>query len=105
MTQFQVFHNPNPQTRKAYPFLLDIQTPLLDSMDTRLAIPLSGLATLRNRRIRELNPLIVINGKELVILTQQMASIHKKDIGSYVADASFLREEILGAIDFMITGF
>jgi len=105
MTQFQVFRNPNPQTKKAYPFLLDIQTPLLDSMDTRLVIPLSGLAALRDKRIRELNPSIVIKGKELVILTQQMASIHKKDIGAYVSDASFLRQEILGAIDFLITGF
>ena len=105
MTQFQIFHNPNPQTKKTYPFLLDIQTPLLDSMDTKLVVPLSGLATIKDKRIKELNPLLVINGKELVILTQQMASIHKKDIGSFVCDASFLRQEIISAIDFLITGF
>jgi hypothetical protein len=49
--------------------------------------------------------LVVINGKELVVLTQQLASIHKKDIGSFVYDASFLRQEIISAIDFLITGF
>lgn len=105
MTQFQIFLNPNQQTKKAYPFLLDIQSPLLDSMDTRLVIPLSGLVSIKEKRIKELNPSIVIDGKELVILTQQMASIHKKDIGSFVYDASFLRHEILSAIDFLITGF
>jgi toxin CcdB len=105
MTQFQIFHNPNQQTKKSYPFLLDIQSPLLDSMDTKLVVPLSGVVSIKEKRIKELNPLIVIDGKEFVILTQQMASIHKKDIGSFVHDASFLRQEMLDAIDFLITGF
>jgi len=63
------------------------------------------LASIKEKRIKELNPLIVIEGKEFAILTQQMASIHKKDIGSFVYDASFLRQDILSAIDFLITGF
>jgi toxin CcdB len=105
MAQFQIFHNPNVQTKKAYPFLLDIQNPLLVSLETRLVVPLSSLPNIKDKRIKELNPVIDINNKQFVIITQQMASIHKKDIGDFVCDASFLRQEIISAIDFMITGF
>lgn len=105
MAQFQVFHNPNPQTKKAYPYLLDVQSTLLDSLDTRLVIPLSTLAAFREKRIKELNPGLMVNGKEAVVATQQMAAIHKKDIGSFVCDASGLRQELISAIDFLITGF
>ncbi len=105
MSQFQVFSNPNPQTRKAYPYLLDVQSPLLEALETRLVIPLSALPGLRENGIKELNPAMVVNGKEVVAIAQQMAAIHKKDIGPFVCDASGFRQEIMSAIDFLVTGF
>jgi len=105
MAQFEVFHNPNPQTKKAYPYLLDVQSPILDSLETRLIIPLSVLPGLREKKIKELNPSMMINGKEVIVATQQMAAIHKKDIGSFVCEATNFRQQIISAIDFLITGF
>lgn len=104
MAQFQVFHNPNSQTKKAYPYILDVQSPILDSLETRLVIPLSALPGLREKKIKELNPAMMINGKEVMVVTQQMAAINKKDIGSFVCDATSFRQQIISAIDFLITG-
>jgi len=41
MSQFMVYRNSNPNSSKAYPYLLDDQSNLLESLDTRLVIPLS----------------------------------------------------------------
>ena len=40
MTQFDVHINPNPATRKAIPYLLDVQADLLDTLATRVIVPL-----------------------------------------------------------------
>ena len=38
MAQFDVYHNPNPATRKTIPYLLDVQADLLDAMATRVVV-------------------------------------------------------------------
>src|SRR6266850_1795064 len=40
MAQFDVYRNPNPATRNRVPFLLDVQVGLLDSLATRIVVPL-----------------------------------------------------------------
>ena len=35
MAQFDVYRNPNPKTSSEIPYLLDIQTDLLDNLATR----------------------------------------------------------------------
>jgi len=40
MAQFDVYLNPNPDTRKPIPYLLDVQTDLLDTLATRVVVPL-----------------------------------------------------------------
>lgn len=105
MAQFQVFANPNEATKKAFPYLLDVQSPLLDSLETRLVIPLAPATARPGSRIDELNPLLSVKGREMLVLTQQMAAIGRKDIGPFAGDAAAHRQAIVGAIDFLITGF
>jgi toxin CcdB len=40
MGQFTVYENKNPRTKKAYPYLLDIQADLLEELRTTAVIPL-----------------------------------------------------------------
>ncbi len=40
MAQFDVFENPNEETKQAIPFLLDVQAELLDVLSTRVVVPL-----------------------------------------------------------------
>jgi toxin CcdB len=49
-------------------------------------------------------PTIHIEQGDLVILTQQMASVPTKILVEPVADLSAFRDEIIAAIDFLITG-
>jgi toxin CcdB len=105
MAQFSVHANANSSTKASYPLLLDIQNNLLDSLDTRLVIPLMLLSKYDSKPIKELLPVLSINGKKYIALTTLQAGIHKKLLGTIVADASTQRHAIVAAIDFLITGF
>jgi toxin CcdB len=105
MAQYAIHINSNPNTRKLFPFLINVQSSLLDVLDTRMVIPLTARGTLGGKLINNLNPVITIEGQEYIIQTQQMASIHVKNLGIQIGDASFKRNEILSSIDFLITGF
>ena len=40
MAQFDVYRNTNSATRKSIPYVLDVQTDLLDTLATRVVVPL-----------------------------------------------------------------
>ena len=105
MSQFMTYKNINPASKKIYPYLLDIQSNLLELLDTRLVIPLSLKSNFSDKAMKDLMPFISINGNEYILLTQQMAAIHKKNLGSSVYDCSESRNQVLSAIDFLITGY
>jgi len=105
MAQFAVHINLNPATKDHYPFLLDIQNQLLDSLDTRLVIPLVLFTKYESKPIKELMPIVTIHTKKYLVLTPLQAGIHRKLLGSIVADVSSKRQEIISSLDFLITGF
>ncbi len=105
MAQFNVHSNLNPSTKDRYPFLLDVQTNLLDTLETRLVIPLTLQSSFPSKPISNLMPIITIKNKSYIILTPQMASINKKQLGNSVQDLTSKRNEIISSIDFLITGF
>jgi len=103
MSSFSVHVNLSTNSER-YPFLLDVQTELLSNLDTRLVIPLIKREEIRNSIIRNLNPLISIEGEDYVLMTQQMAAVPRAIMGQMLTNAMFDRSEILTSIDFLITG-
>jgi len=55
-------------------------------------------------RIRQLNPVFVIEGRELVLATADIASIHRSELGECVASLAEHRYDIINATDFLFTG-
>jgi toxin CcdB len=105
MSQFYVHTNANPLTKDRYPFLLDLQNNILDSLETRLVVPLMLFSKYESKPIKELMPLVVINKKEYIVLIPMQAGINKKHLGQFVIDLTTKRQEIISAIDFLLTGF
>ncbi|EGQ8673468.1 CcdB family protein, partial [Vibrio cholerae] len=66
--------------------------------------PLTPLDLLEKKAPSHLCPTIHIEQGNFVILTQQMASVPTKILVEPVADLSTFRDEIIAAIDFLITG-
>jgi toxin CcdB len=105
MAQFNIYSNTNSSTKDSYPYLLDIQSSLFDSLDTRLVIPLALVAKQKHQPIKGLTPILKIKSNEYILLTSQMAGVHKNNLGNHVLDFNTNRQEIISAIDFLISGF
>lgn len=104
MQQFSVYKNKNTNTRKEYPYLLNIQSDLLDELKTVVVIPFIKQSTFKQKPIKYLMPIFTIEGKECVLLTPQIAGIPRNQLGTVVENLAHFRSEIIGAIDFMISG-
>jgi toxin CcdB len=52
-----------------------------------------------------LTPIIEYKDEKLILLTPQIASIPNKILKEPIGSLAHLRDDILGAIDFAVTGF
>lgn len=105
MSQFTIYENKNQFTRGAYPYLIDIQSPLFEPLATRLVIPMAAKSQFLDKPIQNLNPIVNINGVEYLVLTQQIAAIKMESLGRALGECKNERHAIVGAIDFLVTGF
>lgn len=69
-----------------------------------MVIPLTPFELLEKKAPNHLCPTIHIDEGEFVILTHQMASVPCKLLSDPVNDISTFRDEIIAAIDFLVTG-
>ena len=104
MPQFAVYENRNEATQGRFPLLLDVQSDLLQPLNTRVVGPLSPMATARARAMQALTPNLNVAGKEYLMVTPQLAGISVRELGSIVDTVSSERAKIIGAIDLLITG-
>lgn len=104
MAQFDVYRNANPASRARIPYLLDVQSDLLDSLATRVVVPLCKPGLLKGRLAERLNPLFVVEGREVAMLTPEIAGVPAKALGAAIGNLSTQRGAIIGALDLVITG-
>lgn len=104
MAQFRAYENPNKATKKTYPYLLDIQSNLLDDLRTTVVVPLCATSFAGKAAITKLCPILKIEDESFIALTQQIAGIDRKSLGNEVCDLSQYRSEIIAALDFIISG-
>jgi toxin CcdB len=104
MAQFDVYDNPNPATAKTVPFLLEVQSDLLEELSTRVVVPLVS-AEAMGQPARHLNPLFEINDRPVVMSIAELAGISRRHLGAKVTSLAGLRQEIMAALDFLFTGF
>lgn len=103
MAQFDVYLNPNADTRNAIPFLLDVQSDLLDTLATRVVAPLF-LAEEMGLAAKHLNPQFKVKGVAVVMSTAELAGISIRALGDKVASLKNKRDEIISALDLLFTG-
>lgn len=104
MSQFTLYRNNDSSTGTAYPYFVDIQAELLETLNTRLVIPLTPIELIEKKAPSHLCPTISIDEGHFVILTHQMASVPSRILTDPVNDLSAFRSEIIAAIDFLVSG-
>jgi len=105
MAHLDVFKNPNAARAPGFPYLLEVQTTLLDDMPTTVVIPLGLPDVIDHTPVLRLNPAVAVDGRRLLVMTQELAAIKRKSLKAPVANLSVHRDEVLTALDFLFSGF
>jgi len=85
-------------------YMVDVQADLISDLPTRMVIPLFSDVRLP-KVFRDLNPRFDINGESVVLMTQELASIQKRQLKHPVTSLTEHRDEITRALDILFTGF
>lgn len=104
MAQFDVYRNANPASRARVPYLLDVQSDLLEPLATRIVVPLCRPELLSGKPAERLNPAFEVEGRKLLMLTPEIAGVSRKALGERVANLAAERAAIVGALDLAFTG-
>jgi toxin CcdB len=104
MAQFDVYRNANGAQAKRIPFVIDVQSDLLEHLATRVVVPLADPKLLEGKPAKILNPVFVVDGRKVVMLTQELAGVPRKTLGQRLAALAEQRIEIIAALDLTFTG-
>lgn len=104
MTQYWVHKNRERNSAKLYPLILDVQSPHLKAMQSRVVIPLRSLDSLDGLHLARLNPLFQIDGIDYIAMTQQINTVQERALGEAVADFRSQSHIITAALDYLVSG-
>ena len=105
MARFDVYANPGPHAGTT-PYLLDVQSNLLDGLDSRMVIPLRRLAHFANVKIpSQLTPLVSIQGEDCLLETPKMGAVPLRILKDRVASIDADQARITAALDFLFQGY
>lgn len=105
MARFDVYANPGSHAATT-PFLLDVQSDLLDGLDSRMVIPLRSLAYFPRVKLpTRLTPVLTIDGQDFLLESPKMGAIPKRALKSPVTSLASARTQITAALDFLFQGY
>ena len=105
MARFDVYPNPGAHASTT-PYLLDVQTGLLDGLDSRVVIPLRSLAHFAKVKLpTRLTPVLQVNGQDYLLETPKIGAVPSRILKNSVASLSEQQEHITGALDFLFQGY
>ena len=104
MPQFDVYANPNPGSRGAVPYVVDIQSGLIDALPTRLVMPLSRVGARQARLPLSLCPVVEVSGEPLTLMPHLAAPIDKRLLRHPVLSLAHRAHEVSAALDAVTAG-
>ena len=105
MARFDVYANPGNHA-KTTPYLLDVQSNLLDGLDSRMVIPLRSLKHFPKVKVAtQLTPIFKIGGKDYLLETPKMGAVPQRVLKSPIASLLESQAEITAALDFLFHGY
>lgn len=105
MARFDVYANPG-QGADSTPFLLDVQSDLLDGLDSRVVIPLRDVRRFPDVKLPErLMPVLLVGDERLLLETPKMAAVPRRVLKTVVASLGHEQARITAALDFLFQGY
>lgn len=104
MAQFDVYPNPDSGQNRKIPFLLDLQSDLLSGLSSTVVAPLYDPDFADRPPVRELTPVFEVEGRQVVMMTPELAGVPVKRLPRKIGNLSMERNAIIAALDFVFTG-
>jgi toxin CcdB len=105
MAQFDVYPNPGAHADTT-PYLLDVQSELLDGLDSRMVIPLRSLAHFAKVKLpTRLTPVLQVNGEDYLLETPKMGAVPQRILTTSLVSLADKQDQITGALDFLFQGY
>lgn len=104
MAQFDVYRNPSLHQREAIPYMVDVQSDLLDSLPTRLTMPLAVPSLVPASIPLNLCPHVDFDGQRFHLLAQLASPFRTRDLGKSLGSVPGCASDIVAALDAVISG-
>jgi toxin CcdB len=101
MARFDVYLNPGAHANAA-PYLVDVQSDLLDDLESRIVIPLCHPARYANIKLPiKLMPTLTIRNQVFLLETPKMGGVPLRILKSFVDTLAHEQTQIVAALDFL----
>ncbi len=104
MAQFDVFVNPIPSTRAAYPFVVAMQSDMAPASTDQIIAPLVPRGNVSNGMASRLTPTVSFQGIDHAVIVPRMAVIRLRDLSRKFGSIVLDRSDILAAVDLLFFG-
>jgi len=101
--QFDLYQNPNRESREWAPYLVDLQHHMLSALATRIMAPLVAAEPSGEPTMQRLNPAVSVEGQSYFLSTAEMASVPVSELSAATGNLSPYRDELLAAVDLLFT--
>jgi toxin CcdB len=104
MAQWDVHLNPVAKARDQIPFLVVLQSGLLDDLPTRLVAPLSRSTVLAAGLPKRLAPDFMVAGERVVLKPHEAGTLLARQLGAPLASLRTQSHRIVDALDAVVSG-
>jgi toxin CcdB len=105
MARFDVYATPGRHADST-PYLLDVQSDLLDGLDSRVVIPLRRRERFPAVPLADrLTPTLFIAGAEFILETPKMGAVPRRALGAPLLSLAAEQARVTAAMDFLFQGF
>jgi toxin CcdB len=105
MARFDVYATPGRHADST-PYLLDVQSDLLDGLDSRVVIPLRRRERFPAVPLADrLTPTLSIAGAEFILETPKMGAVPRRALGAPLLSLAAEQARVTAAMEFVFRGF
>ena len=103
MAQFDVYPNPSSSAQHGMPYVVVVQSDLLEALATRLVIPLAS-HEFADKTPEKLCPVIKVKGQTLRALAHYAAPLPTRSLRKALANVSAQAGALIAAMDVVLSG-
>ena len=103
MAQFDVYANPSKSATQGIPYVVVMQSDLLESLATRMTIPLASME-FADKAPDKLCPIVMLNGQRLRALAHYAAPLPTCSLRQIMGNLTPQASLLIAAMDVVISG-